>query len=349
MTLLAGFTTYVILDTFVIERRYEVVVPADNAETRPNGGDNTAGRSESDNTEPSGDIVSSTDASNATPGEEGSSAEGSRAEESATEEPTTEEPTTEEPTTPPTIVTENSYSDYGISLTIDEIRYLDTDVIVVDIYTDDITTILSAFAENTYGRNIKEPTSFIANNNGAIFAINGDFYGARWSGYVIRNGVLYREEPVGYDQEDLVIYYDGTFEVIKEGEITARELLDKGAWQVFTFGPGLVVNGEINVSERQEVLYCLDTNQRTVIGQIADGHYVIVQADARTAKDHGLTLYQMAEFLKNLGVVTGYNLDGGGSSTIFFKGAVLNDPTPNGTDFYERSVSDIVYIKYRAE
>ena len=38
----------------------------------------------------------------------------------------------------------------------------------------------------------------------------------------------------------------------------------------------------------------------------------------------GLSLSQLAEFMKCLGVVTAYNLDGGGSSTMYFNGEIIN-------------------------
>ena len=37
---------------------------------------------------------------------------------------------------------------------------------------------------------------------------------------------------------------------------------------------------------------------------------------------------------------------GGGSSTMYFNGQVINQPTTNGKSFKERAVSDIVYIGY---
>jgi len=49
--------------------------------------------------------------------------------------------------------------------------------------------------------------------------------------------------------------------------------------------------------------------------------------------------------MKSYGVKTAYNLDGGGSSTLYFNGQVMNKPTTNGT-ISERAVSDIVYIGY---
>ena len=41
---------------------------------------------------------------------------------------------------------------------------------------------------------------------------------------------------------------------------------------------------------------------------------------------------------------TAYNLDGGGSSTLYFNGEIINYPTTSGRSMKERGVSDIVYI-----
>ena len=58
----------------------------------------------------------------------------------------------------------------------------------------DATALRSAFAQNQFGENIIENTSDIAADNDAVFAINGDYYGFRDTGIVIRNGVVYRDE-----------------------------------------------------------------------------------------------------------------------------------------------------------
>ena len=50
--------------------------------------------------------------------------------------------------------------------------------------------------------------------------------------------------------------------------------------------------------------------------------------------------------MKSLNVKTAYNLDGGGSSAMYFNGSIINKPTTNGDSIKERSVSDIVYIGY---
>jgi len=241
------------------------------------------------------------------------------------------------------VVTADSYSDGSIAIQITTYRVDDTDVYVADVTLASADALKTALANDVYGKNITAATSSIAAAHDAILAINGDYYSAR-SGYMIRNGVLYRSTSGGSDQEDLVVWADGSFEIVTEGSVTAQQLLDRGAWQVFAFGPALVTGGEISVSQGEEVDQAKTSNPRTAIGIIDDLHYVFVVADGRTSASAGLSLYQLADFLKSLGVQTAYNLDGGGSSTMVFNGTVVNNPTTNGTRISERKVSDIVYI-----
>ena len=65
---------------------------------------------------------------------------------------------------------------------------------VADVQVKDTSDLYSAFAKNKFGRNIVETTSSIANDNDAVFAINGDYYGFREDGILIRNGIVYRDD-----------------------------------------------------------------------------------------------------------------------------------------------------------
>ncbi len=241
--------------------------------------------------------------------------------------------------------TDTTYSDENISVQLSTYRLLETTIYVADVQLSSADYLKTALAENSYGRNITAKTSSIAASVDAILAINGDYYGAQRSGYVIRNGVLYRNTSGG--GEDLVIYRDGSFGIVSEDDITAEELLASGAWNVLSFGPALVENGEVAVSENDEVGRAMASNPRTAIGMIDDLHYVFVVADGRTSESDGLSLCELATFLKSLGVKTAYNLDGGGSSSMVFMGNLINNPA-NGRKSSERSVSDIVYIGYGA-
>ena len=210
---------------------------------------------------------------------------------------------------------------------------------------NDSSLLKTAFAKSSYGKNITEKTSTIANSVNAILAINGDYYGVQERGYVLKNGVIYRDTPVN-NKEDLVIYKDGSFEIIKENEISLEELLSKGAYNVLSFGPALVEDSNISVSKNQEVGKAMASNPRTAIGIISDNHYVFVVSDGRTSESEGLSLYELADFMKKIGCTTAYNLDGGGSSTMYFNGEIINNPTTNGKRINERSISDIVYVGY---
>ena len=143
-----------------------------------------------------------------------------------------------------------------------------------------------------------------------------------------------------------MIYRDGSFGIINESEVTAQELLDSGVMNLFAFGPTLVSNGKIAISQNEEVGRAMANNPRTAIGMIDDLHYVLVVSDGRTNASQGLSLYELAQVLQQYGCKTAYNLDGGGSSTMYFNGEVVNNPTTNGNRISERSVSDIVYIGY---
>lgn len=237
--------------------------------------------------------------------------------------------------------TETGYSSDDIQISYTAQRVDDTTVYVVDVQVSDPSLLKTAFADDTYGRNVKETTSDIAGANNAILAINGDYYGFRDSGYVIRNGVLYRS--TGSGNEDLVIDAEGNFTLVNEDDISAEELLEQGAVQVFSFGPGLVNNGEICVSENAEVAQSMTSNPRTAIGMVEPGHYILVVSEGRTDDSEGLTLYQLAQVMKDNGCTVAYNLDGGGSSTLWFNGQVINR-TVGGRGSSERKVSDIVYV-----
>lgn len=244
-------------------------------------------------------------------------------------------------------ITDSSYKDDNISINLSETTVNNTQVYVADVTVTSSDYLKTAFAQNAFGTNVTAKTSETAADNNAILAVNGDYYGANSTGYVIRNGVVYRD-TVREDSSngDLAIYKDGSFKIIYEDQISADQLVKDGVVNLLAFGPALVENGEIAVGTNEEVGQAMASNPRTAIGIIDENHYIIVVSDGRTSESKGLSLYQMAEVIKSYGVKTAYNLDGGGSSTLYFNGQVINKPTTGGNKISERAVSDIVYIGY---
>ena len=243
------------------------------------------------------------------------------------------------------IYTENTYVDENISVTITKKRQYDSNVYIADIKVNDAKLLKTALAQDVYGKNILEETSKMAERNEAIIAINGDYYAkSDTEGVILRNGVLYREkiEPA---REYLIIGNDGSFDLYlkRYGDIATYK---ENARQILSFGPSLVYEKYIRINPNNPSEFYATKQPRTAIGIIDDLHYVFVVVDGRTKESKGTTLYELATIMKELNVEVGYNLDGGGSSTMCFMGKVLNKPTYQGVKIEERQVSDIVYIGY---
>ena len=324
--LIASLDSYVLLKTFVISEVQAVVVKntgSDIVQAAENTGTaNTSSNTTANDTENTGTTTAveneSTNNSAVTATESSESAK---------------------------TVTDSSYKDSNVDINITTVRKNNTTVYVADVKLSDSSYLKTALAYDSFGTNVTEATSSIATNNNAILAVNGDYYGADRSGYVIKNGVIYRN-TVRSDSEypDLAVYKDGSFKIIYETEVTAEELLADGVVNLFAFGPSLVENCEISVDQNTEVRQAMTKNPRTAIGIVDKNHYILVVSDGRTNESEGLSLYELAEVLKEYGATTAYNLDGGGSSTMYFNGNIVNNPTTNGHRISEREVSDIVYI-----
>jgi len=217
---------------------------------------------------------------------------------------------------------------------------------VADVQLADATQLQNAFANNSFGRNIIANTSAIAQQNNAIFAINGDYYGFRTDGIVIRNGVVYRDVQA---RIGLAFYKDGSMKIYDETQTTAQALLDAGVWNTLSFGPalmenGVVVNNEgtINIDNNLGNHPVSGNQPRTGIGIIDKNHFIFVVVDGRsTGYSRGVSLDEFAQIFKDLGCTDAYNIDGGGSSTMYFQGRVVNNPLGRGQ---ARGTSDILFV-----
>lgn len=356
--LLIASIAFVMLDTFVIPKSYQSVVTKVSAQTGTNSesesqttSDNTTASDTDTTADPITDLTTETtadyttdsttetaDGKDASTGETDSTSviDSSEASTEEQEDGTTDSASQSEP-----IITVTSFEDENFIISIETVREYDSNIYIADIVLSDASYLKTALADATYGRNIKAATSEIAEENNAIFAINGDYYGFRDYGYVLRNGTLYRD--TAGDKDALVIDNNGNFSI---ADNSALESLDFSTiWQILTFGPALIEDGEIVVDSSDEVSRAMNSNPRTAIGQVSDLHYIIVVSDGRTDESAGVSLLELAQIFADRGCTTAYNLDGGGSSTMYFNGEVVNNPT-DGRGYGEREVSDIVYIGY---
>ncbi|MCQ2789551.1 MAG: phosphodiester glycosidase family protein [bacterium] len=100
---------------------------------------------------------------------------------------------------------------------------------------------------------------------------------------------------------------------------------------IISGGPYLIKNGQTYVDiKEQKLLSVGGRNPRTAIGYTADNNFIIVTVDGREESSIGLTLTELANFMKSIGCYEAMNLDGGGSTVMYVNGRVVNQPAHKG-------------------
>lgn len=156
----------------------------------------------------------------------------------------------------------------------------------------------------------------IAVENGKIVSIGTQTMPIPHNGYVIvgpdeRLSKLYRAKHV-----DLDIKTIPNWDNVKH---------------IISGGPYLVKNGEVFVDMTEQKLDAIGgKNPRTAIGYTQDGNFIMVAVDGREGASVGLTLKELAWFMKSIGCINAMNLDGGGSTVMYVNGRVVNMPKVKG-------------------
>lgn len=194
-----------------------------------------------------------------------------------------------------------------------------------------------------------ETTSEIAKNNNAIAAINaGGFLGyvnGAWTGsggipdgIIIHNGKLLYENITNSDGTvDLIGFtYDGKLLVEK---YKINEIKNMQIKEAVSFRPALIVNGKPMITRGDGGW---GIAPRSAIGQRKDGTVIFLVIDGRAINSIGATLRDVQNIMLDYGAYNAANLDGGSSTTMYFKGRVINNPSnPLG----ERTVPTIFFVK----
>ena len=246
------------------------------------------------------------------------------------------------------IINEDEASDYDYYYNDGSVRIAITDVNdrnnnqiyhVADVTISSVEQFVSLFAYGIYSSNSRQGTSAMAETAGAVFAVSGDFFNQRKTGVIIRNGILYRNTTTKKDM--LTVDSNGDFSIIPAGENPdGNELINQGILQAYVFGPAIVEEGKAVKNVRETSDYVSKSHPRMLIGQLDTLHYLFVAVDGRKEDASGMTIYECGELMEKLGCTVAYNLDGGGSSTMVFKGEILNTPSQGS----ERAISDCIGI-----
>ena len=216
-------------------------------------------------------------------------------------------------------------------------RYENSNYYLADIYVQDIVSITTAFSGGVFRGSAETVRAMFDAVEGAIIAINGDFYSLHLHGPVIRNGVVYVEQ-ITRDWDIGVLYANGALKTYEFRTLTQEELEGTGAYQSWVFGPALLdENGLAKTTFRSNVK---PEKSRSIIGYYEPGHYAFLTVDGRTSESKGLTMADLAALCEQLGFASAYNLDGGRSSVLQAQEGAVNDPYRDG-----RPISDIIAVR----
>lgn len=232
------------------------------------------------------------------------------------------------------------YDDGSIRVEItSEVAY-DTNVYYARVKLTHPSQLRTALAAK-YPSKAARPVSVMAEENNAVFAINGDFFSYHRSGIVVRGGVYLRESPVR-SRDTLIIDQNGDFRILTNtNQKTWKEVRDT-AVEAFCFGPGLIVDGEVVKFNIPDKVSCgaRTKAQRLCICQMGPLDYLIIATEGpEQEKTDGLTIAQLTELAVKAGAQQCYNLDGGSSVTLMMGGVKIN-----AVESKNRYVGDIIYF-----
>ena len=192
----------------------------------------------------------------------------------------------------------------------------------------------------------------ISRNEKFVLGFSDDFFATRMAsgetvGIIIRNGVIIsndtnRKETHHLPNLDMMAQYaDGHVEVYECNEMTAEELTARGAYNVFSFGPILIRDGEIN-----EMLYSYyrSIEPRHALGMITPHHYLLLSVEGRMKESKGTVLQRVAEMMQDRGVTQALNLDGGNTMALVFRGRMLNKLATYQKKKFVRTVTSMIGI-----
>ena len=237
----------------------------------------------------------------------------------------------------------NSYKSDEVSVTIEtvtvgegksQVTYHVADIYIASM--DNFTTYTANNEMRYFGTQDVLKMDAAAN---AIISISGDFLTYQKNGFLMRNREIYKNNT--NVASICVLYEDGVMETYDGGTYSIDEVMDRGAVQVWSFGPVLLENGKV-----REHYNCSATvsqiNPRSAIGYYEPGHYCFVVVDGRQeGYSIGMKIPELAAVFEELGCTSAYNLDGGGSAVMVYENQRYSSQSNGG----DRGLGDILVIR----
>ena len=189
--------------------------------------------------------------------------------------------------------------------------------------------------------------SAMAKKYNAVIAINGDNYvdnhtktsfEYRMTNKIRSKTNRYKDILIIDDQGDFHLFQKskGVKEFPNELKKMGRKLIN-----AYTFGPALVIDGELKEIDEEYGYNPHGREPRTAIGQMGPLSYVLVVVEAKDRSgSSGFSQTKLGEFMHELGCRQAFNLDGGNSAEMVFGDQIIKG-MPSGD---ERGLSDIIYF-----
>ncbi|XP_050395528.1 N-acetylglucosamine-1-phosphodiester alpha-N-acetylglucosaminidase isoform X1 [Patella vulgata] len=190
-----------------------------------------------------------------------------------------------------------------------------------------------------------------------VVAVNGGFFNTTTGaclGNIVSDSMLVQDAG-GIQNAHFGITEDG---YIYTGYLSELDLVAQQFKQLIGGVIWLIRDGEVYIdqSKNYECPEIQETgtldrfitvqSARSAVGHDKDGRVILVQIDGET-NVRGVTLYEFADILLDLGVVNAINLDGGGSTTTVINNTLVNYPSDkclNSTFNCEREITTILCV-----
>lgn len=238
------------------------------------------------------------------------------------------------------------YEDPSISVSIFRGRHNETNYVGAKIKIANATQIRAEMA-GRFGSSSSTPAAKLGKHVSSVVAINGDNYASRTNvGWVTRQGKCYRHSCNGV-WDVLVIDNEGDLHVLQNAQNADVEAYNDTAVNVFTFGPGMVIDGVPQYGCGNGYMGEKKPAQRMALIQTGKLEYIVLTSEGpEDPGSVGLTLDELIDLIMSFdNVITAYNMDGGSASTLVFKNAKSDYSKINAPNNPKiRPCNDIVYF-----
>lgn len=239
------------------------------------------------------------------------------------------------------------YEDESIHVTVTKGKYKKQDVMCVRVKIANASQLRTAMTNDNYDEKVYVQVKAMAKKKNAVLALNGDFFKyEEHYGYLVRQGVLYRDIPSDV-HDTLLIDETGDFHVVQNPtsdtvHAFVADLEAQGHCVVnsFNFGPALCMNGQALADINTSIYQGRYKMMRLAIGQLGPLEYAIYWCYGTTDAKKGLSLPDFADYIAEVTpeVQLAYNIDGGGSARIVMLEKELHK-NPG-----RRDICDIIYF-----